>query len=481
MADKMNICLINDSFPPIIDGVANAVLNYASIIEKEYGTATVATPYYPNADDSVYPYKVVRFPSIDTTKLVGYRAGFPFSAEVLEEIRSQNIDLIHTHCPITSTFLARTLRDTLDAPVVLTYHTKFDIDIANAIRGKLLQKGAIKALVENISACDEVWAVSRGAEENLRSIGYTGEYTVMENGVDIPKGRVPDEAIAKATAGFDLPQGVPVFLFVGRMVWYKGLRCILEAMAELSAKGRDFRMVFIGGGTDKDGAEELAKQLGIENKCFFTGPIYDRDTIRAWYCRGDLFLFPSEFDTNGLVVREAAACGLGSMLIEGSCAAEGINDGETGFLIKNTSANMSEYLQYKIGYHDDASGKNYGMCMSVLNKCQDSTYTGSGQNIKYNPANNVIKEYLSRTLTQLKAQQDTILANYAESCVSDVTSCLNSNNYDASATDSTKNALAIKACNAVISTCMSVNGITPDASGVVTMSQTEWIKYITAK
>lgn len=344
MADKMNICLINDSFPPIIDGVANAVLNYASIIEKEYGTATVATPYYPNADDSVYPYKVVRFPSIDTTKLVGYRAGFPFSAEVLEEIRSQNIDLIHTHCPITSTFLARTLRDTLDAPVVLTYHTKFDIDIANAIRGKLLQKGAIKALVENISACDEVWAVSRGAGENLRSIGYTGEYTVMENGVDIPKGRVPDEAIAKATAGFDLPQGVPVFLFVGRMVWYKGLRCILEAMAELSAKGRDFRMVFIGGGTDKDGAEELAKQLGIENKCFFTGPIYDRDTIRAWYCRGDLFLFPSEFDTNGLVVREAAACGLGSMLIEGSCAAEGINDGETGFLIKNASANMAAKL-----------------------------------------------------------------------------------------------------------------------------------------
>ena len=344
MADKMNICLINDSFPPIIDGVANAVLNYASIIEKEYGTATVATPYYPNADDSVYPYKVVRFPSIDTTKLVGYRAGFPFSAEVLEEIRSQNIDLIHTHCPITSTFLARTLRDTLDAPVVLTYHTKFDIDIANAIRGKLLQKGAIKALVENISACDEVWAVSRGAGENLRSIGYTSEYTVMENGVDIPKGRVPDEAIAKAMAGFDLPQGVPVFLFVGRMVWYKGLRCILEAMAELSAKGRDFRMVFIGGGTDKDGAEEFAKQLGIENKCFFTGPIYDRYTIRAWYCRGDLFLFPSEFDTNGLVVREAAACGLGSMLIEGSCAAEGINDGETGFLIKNTSADMAAKL-----------------------------------------------------------------------------------------------------------------------------------------
>ena len=57
-----------------------------------------------------------------------------------------------------------------------------------------------------------------------------------------------------------------------------------------------------------------------------------------------MFLFPSEFDTNGLVVREAAACGLGSMLIEGSCAAEGIEGGETGFLIKNSSADMAAKL-----------------------------------------------------------------------------------------------------------------------------------------
>lgn len=344
MADKMNICLINDSFPPLIDGVANTVLNYASIIEREYGTATVATPYYPGADDSAYPYKVVRFPSIDTTKLVGYRAGFPFSAETLEEIRSRKIDLIHTHCPIMSTFLARTLRDTLDVPVILTYHTKFDIDIANAVRGKLLQKGAIKALVNNISACDEVWAVSRGAGENLRSIGYTGDYVVMENGVDLPKGRLTEEEVAKATKDFDLPAEVPVFLFVGRMVWYKGLRCILEALAELYAKGQDFRMVFIGGGADKDGAKELANQFNIGEKCFFLGPVYDRDVIRAWYCRSDLFLFPSEFDTNGLVVREAAACGLGSVLVEGSCAAEGIVDEKTGFLVKNAPSDMAAKL-----------------------------------------------------------------------------------------------------------------------------------------
>ena len=80
------ICLINDSFPPVIDGVANAVTNYATVIQRDYGDATVVTPYYPDADDSVYPFPVLRYPSIDMTKLVGYRAGFPLSAELMEQV-----------------------------------------------------------------------------------------------------------------------------------------------------------------------------------------------------------------------------------------------------------------------------------------------------------------------------------------------------------------------------------------------------------
>lgn len=48
MKEKLNVGLLNDSFPPVIDGVANAVLNYARIIEESYGHAVVATPYYPD-------------------------------------------------------------------------------------------------------------------------------------------------------------------------------------------------------------------------------------------------------------------------------------------------------------------------------------------------------------------------------------------------------------------------------------------------
>ena len=76
---KLTVCLMNDSFPPEIDGVANAVKNYASVINDRLGRAIVVTPDHPEADDSVYPYPVLRYPSIDMTKQLGYMAGLPFS------------------------------------------------------------------------------------------------------------------------------------------------------------------------------------------------------------------------------------------------------------------------------------------------------------------------------------------------------------------------------------------------------------------
>lgn len=342
---KRNICLMNDSFPPVIDGVANAVTNYARNIQKDYGTATVVTPYYPNADDSDFPFEVIRYPSLDLTKLVGYRAGNPISAETMQTLEEKHFDLIHSHCPVASTVLARLVRDRIHVPLIFTYHTKFDIDIAHAIRAKWLQEAAVRTLVENISACDEVWTVSRGAGENLRSLGYAGDCIVMPNGVDFDAGRVPDAAAHAVGADLDLPEGVPVFLFVGRLMWYKGLRIILDAMKLLKDGGYDFRMVFVGKGTDGDEIKAYAKELSLGDKVFFAAPAYDRDVVRAWYCRADLFLFPSTFDTNGLVVREAAACGLASVLIAGSCAAEDITDGKNGFFIEENAASMAALLK----------------------------------------------------------------------------------------------------------------------------------------
>lgn len=343
----MNVCLLNDSFPPVIDGVANAVVNYAKIIERGAGHAVVGTPYYPGAEDA-YPFPVVRYRSVDTTMLVGYRTGYPFSASALKQLEEERIDLIHSHCPIMSTLMARTLRKTVEAPIILTYHTKFDIDIARDIHPALLQSAAVKMIVKNIEACDEVWVVSEGAGENLRSLGYEGDYYVMENGVDFPKGPVEAAACEALDKEYSMRPDVPVFLFVGRLMWYKGLRLVADALDALNREGLDFQMVFVGDGMDREEIEACIQEYGLQEKCLFTGAIRDREKLRAFFSRADLFLFPSTFDTNGIVVREAAACGLASVLIAGSCAAEGVTDGRNGFLIEETAGALAACLRERM-------------------------------------------------------------------------------------------------------------------------------------
>ncbi|MBQ6755421.1 MAG: glycosyltransferase [Oscillospiraceae bacterium] len=343
----MKVLLLNDSFPPVLDGVANVLLNYAHYLTQDYGAEVmVGTPYYPDADYSSYPYKVVTYQSFDTSSITnGYRAGNPFASKAIAEMAEFKPDIIHVHCPASAAVIARILRETTGAPLVFTYHTKYDIDIRRVVKNKLVADETIKAMVGVVESANEVWAVSEGAGRSLVELGFEGEWSVMPNGVDFERGRVEPDKVAEATRDYDLGGGIPVFLFVGRMMTYKNIPLILDALKMLSDSGRDYRAVFIGKGPDKELMEEKAKELGIADKTIFTGPIYDRDTLRAWNTRADLFLFPSTFDTNGLVVREAAACGLGSVLVRGSCAAEGVTDGENGFLIDESAESLFELLK----------------------------------------------------------------------------------------------------------------------------------------
>ena len=336
----MRVCLLNDSFPPVIGGVANTVMNYAAILtEKKLADVQVATPRYPGADYSGYPYEVVPFSSFSIGNLIeGYRAGNPLDIPAIGQLAGAEPDII-------STIMARSLRIRTKAPLIFTYHTKFDVDIAHAIKNHLIQKEAVRVLVENISACDEVWAVSAGAGENLKSLGYEGDYRVVENGVDFPKGRASREQIHEAVKDYDLPEGVPLFLYVGRLMTYKGLPMILDALRIMRDDGQDFRMVFIGGGVDEEEIRRTAEEYRLTDKVFFTGPIRDRQILRAWNTRADLFLFPSTYDTNGIVVREAAACGLASVLIRNSCAAEGITNGRNGFFIDERAESLARLLE----------------------------------------------------------------------------------------------------------------------------------------
>ncbi len=356
MSDKkLNVCLLNDSFPPLIDGVAVTVINYANIIQNELGRATVVTPSYPGAEDN-YDFPVVRYSSLSTEKQLGYRAGYPFSASKLEAMKNEQFDIIHSHCPFSSTVFARNLKEKNGSPLIMTYHTKFDEDIKRIVESPLLEPQLTKFVVQNISVCDEVWTVSRGAGENLRSIGYEGDYIIMQNGVDFPKGKASEEDVDALRSTYELSADIPLFLFVGRLFWYKGFHVLLDSLKILKDNGTDFRMMIVGDGGDADAIKAEAERLGVMDKCIFPGAVNDRAELRVYYTAADLFVFPSEYDTNGIVVREAAACELPSLLIKGSCAAEDFTHYKDAIIVENNAEAISKELIYAAS-HTDALAK----------------------------------------------------------------------------------------------------------------------------
>lgn len=341
--DPIRVLLANDSFPPTIDGVANTVLNYGYGIERGLGHAMVATPRYPDVKDD-YPFEVLRYPSLNTQRSFGYRMGLPLSPAAMERVQRFAPDILHCHCPVSSMLFCREARSRLNVPLVFTYHTKFDIDIARAIRLGFLKEAAVRLLVENVEAADEVWAVNHGAAENLKSLGYRGEIRVMLNGVDFPRGAAPEEDIAAVRAQYGIPADRPCFLFVGRMLWYKGQRIILDALRRLKERGAPFYMVFIGDGADLPEMQAEAALSGLQNDVLFTGAIRDRAVLRAFYSLAEMFLLPSVFDNNPIVVKEAAACGTAPVLIRDSSPAEGTADGQNALLIGEDAAEMAQTL-----------------------------------------------------------------------------------------------------------------------------------------
>ena len=340
---KLNVGIFNDSFPPILDGVANTAVNYARTIHKLFGKAVVATPWYPKVKDD-YPFDVVRYSSANIGKRVGYRFGNPFNPLLIKRIQKEKLDIMHTHSPFTSALLARIVRKYTGAPIVFTYHTKFDMDIDKRVALTPVKNVSVKIILSNINACDDVWVVSEGAGENLKSLGYKGSYYLMENGTDFERGRSSDEAIHTLEVQYNISPEDTVYLFVGRMMWYKNIRFIIDGIKAARDQGATFKMFFVGEGVDRTEIMNYSDELGLSDTCIFTGPIYDREDLRTYFSRANLFLFPSTYDTNGIVVREAAACSCPALLVKDSCAAEGIVSEDTGIIIPETVEAISQEI-----------------------------------------------------------------------------------------------------------------------------------------
>lgn len=111
-----------------------------------------------------------------------------------------------------------------------------------------------------------------------------------------------------------LPQSSPKatglkLLYVGRLLYWKGLHLGLEAFASFLKQYPDSRLTIIGQGPDELWLKEKATQLELGSSVEWV-PWMKQDQLARYYAEHDLFLFPSFRDSGGMVVPEAMSYGL---------------------------------------------------------------------------------------------------------------------------------------------------------------------------
>jgi len=107
---------------------------------------------------------------------------------------------------------------------------------------------------------------------------------------------------------------------------------VVSACSEAIRAGSPCHLLMIGEGPSLQALKDQATQLGIADRVRFLGVIRDREALARLYARANLFVFPSLYDNAPLVVREAASMGCPALLLRDANAAEGVTDGDNGFL-----------------------------------------------------------------------------------------------------------------------------------------------------
>jgi glycosyltransferase involved in cell wall biosynthesis len=220
----------------------------------------------------------------------------------------------------------------LNIPMVATFHSKYRDDFSQTIPSKAVVEQIIKRIVSFYEHADEVWVPQASVKEVIKDYGFKGNVEVVPNGSDLVAD-YPKTYFADARKKLGIAPNDFVCLFVGQHIWQKNVRLIIEALEKV--KDTPFKMYFVGNGYAADAMKEMVTEKGLESQVTFVGTVTEREVIKQYYAAADLFLFPSLYDTDGLVVKEAAALQTPSVMVETATAASIITDNENGFLIPN--------------------------------------------------------------------------------------------------------------------------------------------------
>ena len=229
-------------------------------------------------------------------------------------------------------------------PVVITEHGeiidkymrsrfKYFKDIFRTIIAKFVFKRAL------------IITVSDSLREHIESFGIKINYAVVPNVINTDFFK-PIEVGRGRRAGRKKKK----MIFIGGLTPRKGIPYLLEALKIVRDGGRnDFIMHIVGDGPYRKRYEEMAKNMNIDNKVIFHGKVTDEEKLRLLQ-EVDFMVLPSLYESFGVVLLEAMACGKPVITTSSGGQKEFVNE-NTGILVPPKDANaLADAIEFMLDH-----------------------------------------------------------------------------------------------------------------------------------
>ena len=338
MAERpLSVALFSDSALPVLNGVSVSIDSLVRELRSRGHSVHVFTSSFPgHADDDPNTH---RFRSVMTPWAPDYPLAVPPFYPKLREFRKHRFDVVHTHTPFTVGFVGLRWAESHEVPIVSTYHTNYD---KYAYYGRFIPKRYLRYKIAKhlnfyYNRVGQVITPSEAAKRWLLRHSVHTPITVVPTGVPAP--RMIDRAHARAELGIGPERRV--LLYSGRIAREKNLGVLFEALALALPHEPRLELLVVGDGPARPAYSVLARELGVGDRVRFVGAQRRADVDR-FYAASDLFVFSSMTETQGLVVLEAMSYGLPALVVQGGGAAEAVEDGVNGFVLRNEPAQVAE-------------------------------------------------------------------------------------------------------------------------------------------
>lgn len=273
------------------------------------------------------------FRSVSFRRYQGYRVPM-FPSNKNEMVDNLKIDVIHNHglafMALRSMFVGRSLRK----PVVTTWHTNVTEAVKfynfSGLPDEVLVRLMWIYIRSLLRRSEAVIAPTEAIKANL--LGYVPSIRrieVVPTGVDLNR-FYPGLDASAILERYGL-RGKKVVLHLGRIAMEKNLDLVINGFAKMVKKNSELRLMVAGDGPAKANYIKMVQDLGISDKVIFTGFVPDEE-LPLIYSACDVFTIASKFETQGLVVLEAMACGKPVVGVNYRAVAEIVHDGVDGYL-----------------------------------------------------------------------------------------------------------------------------------------------------